>query len=462
MVPAAPTARITRLLASLLRSTHGNTTLIATIAAIPMIGSVGLAVDYMRGVRASEALQHVADAAALAAASAKNVTGTQSEQLTQRAAIASNYINDSVANVSDIEVVGAPSVTTGPNTIDIEVKAKVKGSFINVLNAVQNNSAELGGGSLGSQAGQTNSKDINLTVRSKVGFSKEAYVCLLALEPTAKEAIYFQGNSKFTSNCSVHANSDNEVAIRTWGNAEATAASFCARGGWAGSGFYPDPTGGCPYVVDPLNSKKKVLPMPTAAEYCTENKTNRQVKNTTATLSPGTYCGGINVNTHGKAILQKGIYIIKDGTLSVDSGSELDAPDGTVIYLTGNSSYVDVTSGAVVQITAPNKSNSSSGDSTYPYRGWAIVQDRKTGVGNTNTIYSKGGVNIKGGVYTPSQNLVIWANDDMNADSSYFPMIVNTFIENGTATLYAKLDWADENFEEPLVLKQAARVFVSQ
>ena len=237
---ALKTSIITRF-ANFLRSAQGNTTIIATIAAIPMIGSVGLAVDYMRGVRASEALQHVADAAALAAASAKNVTGTQSEQMNQRATIAANYLNDSVGNVSDIEVIGAPTVATGPNSIKITVDAKVKGSFINVLNALKDGSADLGGGSLGNQAGQ-NSKDINLHVSSTVGFSEDAYLCLLAMNPTQTEAIYFQGNSKFMATCSVHANSNATTAIRTWGNAAAYAASFTTRGGWAGSG-------GTAYVV---------------------------------------------------------------------------------------------------------------------------------------------------------------------------------------------------------------------
>jgi len=445
-----------------LGATGGNAMMITTIAAIPMIGAVGLAVDYMRGVRASEALQHVADAAALAAASAKNVNGSTSEQLSQRAAIASNYINASVVRVSDIEVAGSPSVTTGPNTIDIQVDAKVKGSFINVLNAIKDDSADFGDGSVGNVAGDK-SKDINLSVHSKVGFSKEAYLCLLSMNMSQKEAIYFQGNSKFMASCSVHANSDSAVAIRTWGNAEAYAASFCARGGWTGSGFEPDPTRGCPMVQDPFGTEgtKHYLKLPTAGG-CTA--TNKVVKNNDEIieLDPGTYCGGIRIVTHGKLKLKKGIYILSNGDLNVDSQSELYAPDGTVIYLTGSSSNVDIASGAIVQLTAPNKGNCSTELKTCAYRGWAIMQDRKTGVGNTNSIYSKGGVDIKGGIYTPAQKLVVWANGNMNEKSNYFPMIVDTLNMNGTSTLYVNLDWNKEDLEEPVALKQSARVFVSQ
>ena len=91
-----------------LRATGGNMTLIASIAAIPMIASVGLAVDYMRASRSAQELQQMADAAALAAASASNVSGTTTQQLAQRSAIATNYITASVAKVSDMELVGQP------------------------------------------------------------------------------------------------------------------------------------------------------------------------------------------------------------------------------------------------------------------------------------------------------------------------------------------------------------------
>ena len=107
---------------------RGNATIMVTLAAIPMVASAGIAIDYMRGLRSASELQGVTDAAALAAASARNVTGTISQQLTQRAAIATKYITASVANVADMQLVGSPSVTTGPNTIDVTVNAKVKGS----------------------------------------------------------------------------------------------------------------------------------------------------------------------------------------------------------------------------------------------------------------------------------------------------------------------------------------------
>lgn len=444
----------------------GNATMITALAAIPLIATAGMAIDYMRALRSAGELQQVADAAALAAASAKNVTGTTSQQLTKRATIATNYVNSALPNVQDIEVIGTPTVTTGPNTIDVTVKAKVKGSLINVLNALPKNS-ETANGSGGSLAG-TNRYDTTLNIHSKVGWTKESYMCLLALNPTATEAIYFQGNSEFYATCAVHANSSATVAMRTWGNAEAYATAFTSVGGWAGSGFEPNPTNGASPKADPYGN----MTLPTAGscvdsaylpQATSVNGQGVKVKNNsgTAELKPGTYCGGLHITTHGKAKMKPGLYIMKDGTLDIDANSELTGEDGVVIYLTGASAYIDVKSGAVFKIKAPTAATAISG-STSAYKGFAIMQDRLSNVGGTNSLYSKGGVDIEGGFYTPSQKLVVWANDTMNSNSKYFPMIVDTLNMNGTATLYVNLNYANAGFEEPVELKTQSKVYVTQ
>lgn len=428
-----------------LRSDRGNATLITVLAAIPVVAAAGMAIDYSRGVRSANELQQVADAAALAAASGKNVTGASaSEKLLARKTIAQNYLDYALPKVSDVEIIGTPAVTVGPNTVDVAMNARVKGSLINVLNALPE-SGLIGGGGGGQVDGSTG-KNIDISMTSKIGYTKESYTCLLAMNAHEKESIYFQGNSEFYATCAVRANSDNPVAIRTWGSAYAEAESFCAKGGWAGSGFEPDPEGGCSTKSDPYAAL--VLPAVGACNY-----TNKQVKNKTKNLSPGVYCGGLKVSTHGVANLAPGVYIIKNGTLDVDSQSTLSGPSGVTIYMTGNSAYMDIKSGAIVTIKAPTSGT---------YRGMAVMQDRTTGIGNTNYLYSKGGVNITGAFYTPKQKLVVWANDVMNSTSSYFPMIVDMMNMNGTSTLYVNLDWTAAGYAEPVELKNPAKVFVSQ
>ncbi|HUR43382.1 MAG TPA: pilus assembly protein TadG-related protein, partial [Aestuariivirga sp.] len=117
-----------------LPNSSGNVTIMVALAAIPLVAGAGLAIDYLRGVRTQSELQQVADAAALAGAAAKNVTGTTAQKKAQREAIATNYITASVAKVSDVVMVGSPVVTSSTDFVDIQLNAKVAGSLINVLN----------------------------------------------------------------------------------------------------------------------------------------------------------------------------------------------------------------------------------------------------------------------------------------------------------------------------------------
>lgn len=57
--------------------------------------------------------------------------------------------------------------------------------------------------------------------------------------------------------------------------------------------------------------------VPAVSNACTA--TTKTVKNTTATLAPGVLSGGIDISTLGVANLQKGVCVIKNGDLRVDS-----------------------------------------------------------------------------------------------------------------------------------------------
>ena len=427
----------------------GSSSLISIMSAIPVIAAAGMGIDYSRTIRAKSEIQEVADAAALAAASGKNLTGTSSAKQLQRKIIASKYLTDSLAKVSDVEIIGAPEIITGPNTVDVSINARVKGTFLNILNALPDDSLVDPNNNGGDQSGDK-AHDFDFTVHTKVGFNKDSYICLLSLNPAQQEAIYFQGNSEFMASvCTVQANSNHATAMRTWGSAYAEAEDFCSVGGWAGSGFEPDPSTGCTYRKDPYWK----LPMPTVGGC---NYNNKVVKNETAALTPGVYCGGLDIQVHGVANLAPGMYIIKDGDLKMHAQATLNGTAGVTIYLTGNSSNIDITSGATVNIKAPGTG------STSLYKSFAIMQDRTTGIGNVNYISSGGNVNIVGAVYTPRQNLTIWANGDMNTNSPYFPMVVDTLNMSGNATLYVKLDWTLAAFPEPEELKTKAKVLLTQ
>lgn len=417
---------------------RGSVSIMMGLAAIPVALAAGVAIDFVRADRAQTELQNLADAASLAAAAGQNISGTTAEKIAQRKAIAQSYLDLNFVGFTDGTMVGSPEIIVGPNTVDVNIKANIVGSLINATKKKLDDPVKVKA----------------VSASSKAAFSNDSYLCLLATHMTQPEAIYFQGNSEFTASvCTVQANSDATVAMRTWGTAYAEAEAFCSVGGWAGSSFNPDPENGCTAKLDPYVS----LAMPTVGS-CDYN--NMQVKNETATLNPGVYCGGLDVRTHGVANLNPGLYVIKDGDLNVDSQSTLNAIDGVVFYITGSTSNIDITSGAEVTINAP-RSGEGVGEAAN-YEGFAIIHDRTTGIGNTDYISSGGDVNINGAFYGPNVNLKVWANGDMNAASSYFPIIANTFEMNGDATLHVRLDYAAAGYEEPVDLKVEGKVLLTQ
>ena len=132
-------SRAIRLSASFQRNQSGNIALFFGICLVPLAGCLGGAVDFLQAHRARTTLQSAVDAAALAAAPARNVSDIQRQQLaldTFAANTASNaVIAAATPNVSIVS--GSTSVTvhygvptaflkiTGMSTISVEASAKV-------------------------------------------------------------------------------------------------------------------------------------------------------------------------------------------------------------------------------------------------------------------------------------------------------------------------------------------------
>jgi hypothetical protein len=421
--------RLTRYLSN----DKGNITIISTLALVPVTFAAGMALDYSRGVTAKTGLQQISDAAALAAAAPVNATTDQRKDLAMR------YISQNKDLMNGINITDK-NVVVGPNTVDVTLAALVEGTLVNVaVNKSGDGAAENGGEGL--------NPDIDVSSHSKAAFGKESYRCLLSLSPSDYEAVRFYGNAEFMASvCTVHANSNNLTAMRTQGSAYAEAEDFCAVGGWVGSGFEPDPTGGCKVQTDPYADYQ----WPSVGS-CNHNNKRLNV-GVTETLSPGVYCGGIEFRSHSVANFQPGLYIIKDGTLDIKIHSTINAGNGVTFYLVGNSN-VNVTSGANVNIKAP-----ASG----PTAAMAVIQHPSSNPGVWNYVSSGGNVNITGAWYTPTQNLTVWANGDTNGSSPYFPMVVNKFEMSGDATLYVRLDWEAAGYDEPVNLKSPHYVLLSQ
>ncbi|KQT86453.1 hypothetical protein ASG59_17535 [Methylobacterium sp. Leaf466] len=73
---------------------------------------------------------------------------------------------------------------------------------------------------------------------------------------------------------------------------------------------------------------------------------------TTATLEPGTYCGGLHITKGAKVTLKPGIYIMSSGPLVVDKGSSFTGTN-TGFYFTGLRAGLLFDEASIISLTAP-------------------------------------------------------------------------------------------------------------
>jgi len=133
--------------------------------------------------------------------------------------------------------------------------------------------------------------------------------------------------------------------------------------------------------------------------------------NSTATLYPGTYCGGISIAPGANVTMNPGIYTLtstsgSNGGLSIDAGTTV-AANGVGFYNYGPNGGVDflfssVTAGAVT-LTAPNSTNCSSCGSAW--QGILFYQD--PGDSATSVVVGSASWNTKltGTSYFPDANI---------------------------------------------------------
>ena len=216
--------------------------------------------------------------------------------------------------------------------------------------------------------------------------------CVYALDPSAQNAFQAtNGSTVALSGCAIAVDSSNSDAVTVTGGSTVTASAISIVGGDVingGGSTTPAPTTGAPSVADPFAS----LPSPTVGAC---NYTNYSPGWGTWALTPGVYCGGINISNGATATFAAGTYIINGGSLTLVGGTT-DTGSGVMFYLTGtNATYgsVNISNGANVTFSGP-----TSG----PYLGVVFYQNRAI-TSAVNATFA-GGVNMKvtGTLYFPT------------------------------------------------------------
>jgi len=427
------------------RSRSGQSVLLVSLAAVPMIAMIGLVTDlgYMHYLKKSA--QAAADAAALAGVYRYNRTVfgsgascsssnwachtdewscpgtiTSAADPVQAACMYAglNGFSNATANQKVTIVSGtnssiptAPAVNQGGWWITVRITQTVPQLFSTVL-------------------GNTNG-----TVAARAtAVVQPSLACVYALDPAASASYSQNGNTQFLSGCGIFVNSSSSTAMLGVGGATVTAPFINVVGGYSWQGtMTPAADTGVSPVSDPLAGLQPPSPCSSTggcdSASCKNNSKTLTISADT-TLTPGTYCGGIYVKS-GIATFSPGNYILVGGGIGTQDSNSHIAGTGVYFYntyATGNSySPISFNANSDVQISAP-----ASGT----YAGILTMEDRTCCASTIPTDSFQGGAAtyFEGVIYSPKA-LVQFAGNASMTIAHYTVVVARQFSVQGSSTM---------------------------
>ena len=259
---------------------------------------------------------------------------------------------------------------------------------------------------------------VNLEARAVSTFDVSGNACVLALDTWANDAVIFIGNPTATfENCNVMSNSLANDSITIAGSADVTAPCIVSAGGTSVTADLTltdcaTPLENMPQAADPYDE----LPEPPIPANCSTLPGGPP--HALKTLSPGKFCGGLNLS--GQYQLNPGTYIVDGGDFRINAGADVIG-DGVTFFLTNNAT-VHFNGNATMNLKAPT-SGTYAGVLMYGDRDNASASDIFNGTANSL---------LTGSLYFPSQEVQF--NGNFSGQNGCLRIIANSVdLEGNTA-----------------------------
>jgi len=363
-------------------NTHGTIVIIFCLATPVLLMLAGFSIDYGMARVQKDRLQSAVDAGALATAKEMNLANADDASLM---AIAQNVVFANIDKSAPRPVLNVAIAPEGGSVL-ISATQQVNTFF----------------------AGVYGNKITSVNVTSQAMIVGSTRICVLALDDSAGGAVSAETQARLTGNgCAVFSNSTSSTSIIAKNSALVTASLVCSSGGVGGTSLItPEPLTDCPPVADPLADRS---PPPIGA--CKESWLKISAS---TTLSPGVYCGGMEIYNGAQVTLDPGVYIIKDGPLIVTGNALLEGTN-VGFYLTGSKAKVSFTPDSSISLTAPKDG---------PLAGLLMFEDINRKTAATHSIQSDDARILLGTIYLPASNLVVDANSPVADQSAYTAIVV--------------------------------------
>jgi Flp pilus assembly protein TadG len=371
------------------------------LAMIPVMLTLGVALDYGRAARARSSLQEAADSAAIAAARLPGATQSARLAAAQKVAL---------SNIAIMGLRVTPTVTEAESSgnYQVTITGAMPTTFMQLAHI---NSVPITATSTATNNGPG--------ITSTQSTTTPANVCILAVGATRPQA--FLANSGATIDaptCEVDVASTAAPAAILNSGASFTLSSMCIAGANIINNGATVTNGasvlklGCNSALDPFAAQ-----MPSVnVGPCTVSNQNYSGS---VTLQPGVYCGGFNFNGSGTITLSPGLYIFKGVSWNLNSGWTM-VGSGVTLYF-ADSSYLQFNGTAGVVLSAPTTGTYANilmfegpglATSAFTINGAATSADCLTGL-----------------IHLPSRDITF--NSGANVNSASITMVMNTLILDG-------------------------------
>ena len=321
------------------RDRKGSMSALAVAGLVVAVAGAALAIDVGKIYAIRAELETTADAAALAAA-------VRLPDLEEARATALRYAIQNMPVSKYGTVVTTDDIEFGhwtPETRKFEVTTD-KPSAVRVKAHYDLADASPKGLTFASYFGLS-----GLNVAADAVAGKAAPPCIISLDTLLPKAVKLTDQARLEAvGCGVQVNNRRAIAMEVADQSSVRVDAACVSGGVQIDGSassLPVPEEFCPQAPDPLAYLEPIV-----STICNHN--DKVVDGQIATLTPGVYCGGLEIKNNAAVTFLPGIYIIKNGKFSVTNNSSIHG-DEVGFFFDGRLSLIYFENGIDIDLAAP-------------------------------------------------------------------------------------------------------------
>ncbi len=393
-------------------SNSGTVSVLFAIGLVALVGIAGSAVDYSLTAWRKAKLQEALDAAVLAGVSDRG----DAEQLSgvdggltkgQRIEIAQVFFDgnkSSLPNVENVSFLYEGDHLVGHASIKVDTYLLRVAGF--------------------------NKFDVNILASAASAVTREP-LCFMAMHPTRKHTLELKGSvSVLAPECNIYGNSNHEDDVVDPHTPHNFLVGKSVQAVGYGHHFLPN-------VTPPLEHAPELIPDPLAgfslpvAGPC--DFTNTVVNGTSTTLNPGTYCGGLQIESGAVVNLNPGLYIISGDKFGI-SDSEVNGADVTVALADSN-----------VKLEWQKSIMRWSATKTGTFAGLALIGSREP----VDHVFQDSTIDLHGVIYL-LQGAIQWTNSGTPAiNALWSAWIVDGVSWDGDGAIHYNFNLADSDVPYP-------------